>query len=151
MAPEQVQGKPVDTRTDIFALGLVIYEMVTGKKAFEGESKASLAAAILTSDVVPITRIQPLAPVALDRAVGKCLNKDAEERWQNVRDLTGELKWILEDLKGSGTSAAPKAQPEKAPRARRATRLVGIGAAWPSRQQERSGSISAESLQVFLP
>jgi eukaryotic-like serine/threonine-protein kinase len=132
MAPEQVEGKPADARTDIFALGLVIYEMPTGKKAFQGESKASLAAAILTSDPVPITRILPSAPIALERSLGKCLNKDPEERWQTARDLTGELKWILEDLANSGTSAASRTQREegpKAPPAKRATRLVGIAAA----------------------
>ena len=85
-------------------------EMATGKKAFQGESKASLAAAILTSDPVPITKIQPSAPIALERALGKCLNKDPEERWQTARDLAGELKWILEDLASSGTSAASRTQ-----------------------------------------
>jgi serine/threonine protein kinase len=128
MAPEQVQGKPADARTDIFALGVVFYQMVTGKKAFQGESKASLAAAILTFDPVPITRIQHSAPISLQRALGKCLNKDPEERWQSTRDLAGELKWILEDLASSRTSAAPKTEGgPKAPRAKRATRLVGTG------------------------
>ena len=110
MGPEQVQGKPADARTDIFAMGVVVYQMVTGKKAFQGESKACLAAAILTSDPVPITKIQPSAPIALERALGKCLNKDPDERWQTARDLAGELKWILEDLASSGTSAASRTQ-----------------------------------------
>ena len=96
MAPEQVEGKEMDARTDIFALGVVIYEMATGRKAFEGESKASLAAAILTSEPPPITKIQPLTPPALDRVVKRCLAKDPEERWQSARDLTSELKWIAE-------------------------------------------------------
>jgi serine/threonine protein kinase len=108
MAPEQVQGKPADARTDIFAMGVVIYQMVTGKKAFQEESKACLAAAILTFDPVPITKIQPLAPIALERALGKCLNKDPDERLQSAMDLAGELKWILQDLASSGTSVAPK-------------------------------------------
>jgi eukaryotic-like serine/threonine-protein kinase len=108
MAPEQVEGKPADARTDIFAVGLVIYEMATGKKAFQGESKASLAAAILTSDPVPIREIEPSAPIALGRALGKCLNKDPQERWQTARDLSSELKWMLEDLASSGTSAASR-------------------------------------------
>jgi len=132
MAPEQVEGKPADARSDIFALGVVIYEIATGKKAFQGESKASLAAAILTSDPLPITRIRPSAPIALERSLGKCLNKDPEERWQTARDLTGELKWILEDLANSGTSAASRTQREEGQKplwAKRATRLVGIAAA----------------------
>jgi Tol biopolymer transport system component len=96
MAPEQVEGKETDTRTDIFALGVVIYEMATGRKAFEGVSKASLTAAILTSEPLPITKIQPLAPPTLERVVKKCLEKDPEERWQSARDLTSELKWLAE-------------------------------------------------------
>jgi len=129
MAPEQVEGKPADARTDIFALGLVIYEMATGKKVFQGESKASLAAAILTFQPPLITSIQPSAPITLERALGKCLNKDPEERWQTARDLAGELKWILEDLASSRISAASKTDDgPKAPRAKRARRLVGIAA-----------------------
>jgi eukaryotic-like serine/threonine-protein kinase len=128
MAPEQVEGKQADARTDIFALGVILYEMAAGKKAFQGESKASLAAAILTSDPVPITRILPSAPTALERSLGKCLNKDPEERWQSARDLTGELKWILEDLANSRTSAASKTQlddGQKAPGSKRSLRFVG--------------------------
>jgi hypothetical protein len=105
MAPEQVEGKETDTRTDIFALGVVMYEMATGRKAFEGESKASLAAAILTSEPPPITKIQPLTPAALDRVVKRCLAKDPEDRWQTARDLASELKWIAEA--GGTTSAMP--------------------------------------------
>src|SRR5262249_44591587 len=96
MAPEQVEGKEMDARTDIFAFGVVLYEMATGKKAFEGDSKASLTAAILTSEPPPITKIQPLTPAALDRVVKRCLAKDPEERWQTARDLASELKWIAE-------------------------------------------------------
>src|SRR5262249_47399796 len=96
MAPEQVEGKEMDARTDIFAFGVVLYAMATGKKAFEGDSKASLAAAILTSEPPPITKIQPLTPAALDRVVNHCLAKDPEERWQTARDLTSELRWITE-------------------------------------------------------
>ncbi|HEX2522613.1 MAG TPA: protein kinase, partial [Terriglobia bacterium] len=132
MAPEQVQGKPADSRTDIFALGVVVYEMATGKKAFQGETKASLAAAILSSDPPPITRIQPSTPIALERALGKCLSKDPEERWQSARDLAGELKWIREDLASNGNSAALKTQLENKPRllrAKRSTHLIGVAAA----------------------
>jgi serine/threonine protein kinase len=96
MAPEQVEGRPVDSRTDIFAFGAVVYEMTTGKKAFEGRSQASLIAKILEIDPPPISSIQPMTPAALDRVVKRCLAKDPDERWQTARDLEVELKWIAE-------------------------------------------------------
>jgi serine/threonine protein kinase/Tol biopolymer transport system component len=96
MAPEQLDGKPADARTDIFAFGALLYEMLTGKKAFEGTSQASLISAILSSDPPPIASQQPFSPPALDRLVRKCLAKDPDERWQSTHDLTSELQWIAE-------------------------------------------------------
>jgi eukaryotic-like serine/threonine-protein kinase len=104
MAPEQLEGKEIDGRTDIFAFGAVVYEMVTGRKAFEGQSQASVIASILEHEPPPISSLQRMAPPALDRAVKKCLAKDPEERWQNARDLRDELKWIAE---GSSQVSAP--------------------------------------------
>src|SRR5207245_5386365 len=80
MAPEQLEGKEADARTDIFALGEVIYEMASAKPAFTGRSRASLIAAILTTDPPPITQLQPMSPLALDRLVRKCLAKDPDDR-----------------------------------------------------------------------
>ena len=96
MAPEQLEGKESDARTDIFAFGAVLYEMVTGKKAFAGASQASLISAILRDDPQPIPQVQPMAPAALDRVVKTCLAKDPEERWQSAADLKRELRWIGE-------------------------------------------------------
>ena len=96
MAPEQLEGKETDARTDIFAYGSVVYKMVTGRKAFEGQSQASVIAAILEHEPPPISSLQRMAPPALDRAIKKCLAKDPEARWQTVRDLRDELKWITE-------------------------------------------------------
>ncbi|MGD0509352.1 MAG: protein kinase, partial [Terriglobales bacterium] len=96
MAPEQLEGKEADERTDIFGLGEVIYEMATGKPAFSGKSRASLIAAILTAEPQPMTRLQPLTPPALERVVKKCLAKDPDERWQSASDLASELNWIIE-------------------------------------------------------
>ncbi len=96
MAPEQLEGKEADRRTDIFAFGAVVYEMATGKKAFEGNSQASLIAKILEVDPQPMSELQPLTPTALDRVVKTCLAKDPDDRWQSARDLYRELKWIAE-------------------------------------------------------
>jgi hypothetical protein len=96
MSPEQVEGKEVDARSDIFSFGSVLYEMVTGRRAFPGKNQLSVASAILDKDPDPISPLQPLTPPALDRAIRRCLAKDAENRWQMVRDLLLELKWIAE-------------------------------------------------------
>src|SRR6202162_444593 len=96
MSPEQVEGKDVDARSDIFSFGAVLYEMVTGRRAFQGKSQLSVASAVLEKDPEPISTLQPLTPPALERAVKRCLEKDAEDRWQTARDLELELKWIAE-------------------------------------------------------
>ena len=97
MSPEQVEGKEeVDARSDIFSFGSVLYEMVTGRRAFAGKSQLSVASAILEKEPEPISTLQPLAPPVLDRAICRCLAKDREERWQTARDLLLELKWIAE-------------------------------------------------------
>src|SRR5262250_2862767 len=96
MSPEQVGGKEVDGRSDIFSLGAVLYEMVTGKKAFEGKSQLSVASAILEKEPAPITVIKPTTPPALDHVIRKCLAKTPDDRWQSASDLASELKWISE-------------------------------------------------------
>ena len=104
MSPEQVEGKELDGRSDIFSLGAVLYEMVTGKRAFEGKSQVSVASAILEKEPAPISGVKPLAPANLDHAVRRCLAKDPDERWQTARDLAIELKWITESGSGSATA-----------------------------------------------
>jgi Tol biopolymer transport system component/tRNA A-37 threonylcarbamoyl transferase component Bud32 len=94
MAPEQIEARDADPRTDIFAFGAVLYEMATGKRAFEAKTKASLIASILDRDPPPISTIQPLTPVAFERVVRLCLAKDPDERWQSAHDVAAELKWI---------------------------------------------------------
>ncbi len=123
MAPEQVEARPVDARTDIFAFGAVVYEMATGKKAFEGRSQASLIAKILETDPAPISTLQPMTPAALDRLVKKCMAKEPEKRWQAASDVCDELKWIAEQ--GQGSQAATPASQHSQTRRPRASRLAG--------------------------
>ena len=114
MAPEQLEGKEADARTDIFAFGVLVYEMATGKKAFEGKSQASLIAKILDSDPPPISSLQPMTPPALDRVVKKCLAKEPDRRWQAASDLYDELKWITEGGSHAGmlmAAASPRQRP----------------------------------------
>jgi serine/threonine protein kinase len=106
MAPEQLEGKGADARTDIFAFGLMVYEMATGKKAFEGKSQASLIAKILETEPAPISLLQPMTPPALDHLVRRCLAKDPDERWQSARDVSEQLKWISETRSQAAVAVA---------------------------------------------
>ena len=109
MAPEQLEGKEADARTDIFAFGCVLYEMATGKKAFSGESQASLIGSILHNEPAPVSTIQPTTPPALDRIVKTCLAKDPEDRWQSAGDVGKELRWVAEGPQvGSAVIALPR-------------------------------------------
>src|SRR5262245_18348832 len=94
---EQVEGREADHRSDIFAFGATVYEMVTGKKAFDAKSPASVIAAILKNDPPLISTAAPLPTPPIDRIVQKCLAKEPERRWQSAADLADELKWIREN------------------------------------------------------
>jgi hypothetical protein len=104
MAPEQVQGHDADPRSDLFALGVVLYEMATGKRAFSGKSQISVMSAILEKEPEPVSAVQPLAPRALDHVIQRAMAKDPDLRWQTARDLMQELKWATES--GELTSGA---------------------------------------------
>ena len=106
MAPEQFEGVEADPRTDIFALGALLYEMATARRAFEGKSKTSLIAAILSAQPPPISSVQPVMPPALDHVVRKCLEKDPDDRWQSAHDVASELRWIAEAGSQAGVPAA---------------------------------------------
>jgi eukaryotic-like serine/threonine-protein kinase len=98
MAPEQVEGGDVDGRADIFALGAILHEMSTGRRAFEGKSRASVIAAILEREPPPVSSLQPLTPRGLDHAIRLCLAKDPEDRWQSARDVRLALEGVAEAL-----------------------------------------------------
>jgi Tol biopolymer transport system component len=121
MAPEQIEGREADARTDLWAFGALLYEMVTGKRAFAANSPASLIGAILKDEPRPMRELKPLTPPSLERLVKTCLAKDPDERWQNAHDLAAELRWIA----GGGAAAPGAARPG----ARLRSRLL-LGAAF---------------------
>lgn len=115
MAPEQIEGGAVDARTDLFAFGVVLYEMVAGRRPFVGDSRASLMAAIVATEPPPLSSVQPRTPPALERLILHCLAKGPDDRWQTARDLAAELRWIAEG--GPGLATASRGVRRHPPRA----------------------------------
>ena len=115
MAPEQIEGHEVDARTDIFSFGVVLYEMLCGRRPFAGDSRASLMAAIVAAEPPTLLSLQPRTPAPLDRLILRCLAKDPDDRWQTARDLAAELRWIAEA--GSGTTPSLPASTRRPRRA----------------------------------
>ena len=141
MAPEQLEGEEADARTDIFAFGVILYEVITGKKAFDGKNQPSLAGAIMTAEPLPISRLQPLTPPPLERVIKRCLAKDPDDRWQTAHDLLIQLRWIAEQGFSPEAPTATGAKVKKTNWLTLAALGVGVllttAAAWPAYQYLR--------------
>jgi eukaryotic-like serine/threonine-protein kinase len=124
MAPELFEGKEADVRSDLFAFGSVLYEMATGKRAFEGKTTASVIAAIMEREPPPVTSVQPMTPPALERVIKTCLAKDPEERFQSAHDVKLQLQWIAEAGSQAGVPAPVVARRKN--RERRAWIVAGV-------------------------
>ena len=133
MSPEQVEGRIADARSDIFSLGSVIYEMATGRRAFDAGSQAGVIAAILERQPEPIAQIHPMTPAGLDRVVSTCLAKSPDDRWQHAGDIARQLGWIASELQSGArevpSTASSVAYVDEAQRRKRAIGWAPIVAA----------------------
>ena len=111
MAPEQLEGREADARSDLFAFGLVLYELITGKRPFTGKSQASLIASILKEQPRPLQELIPLTPASLERVLQTCLEKDPEKRWQSAREVKHALEWLADAVPPVSPVAAPAKNP----------------------------------------
>ncbi len=136
MAPEQIEGEEITPRTDIFAFGAVLYEMITGRKAFKGKSQASLMASILEHQPLPIADTQPAMPRSLDHLIRTCMAKESDQRWQTCADLGIQLRWIAERAEDDASSGRP------AVRSRLLVSIIAVLAAL---------AVTASGLLIFRP
>ena len=126
MAPEQLEGRPADARSDLFAFGAVLYEMLTGRRAFAGESPSKIIAAVLDAAPPSLLQAQPLTPPALEHAVMTCLAKNPDDRWQSAADVRRQLEWISSEVKAGGGQGTAPASSDRIRSRRLAAVVAGI-------------------------
>jgi len=154
IAPEQLQGGRADARTDLFAFGALLYELLTGTRAFEGTSPASVMAAILEHEPRAASAVNPSVPPAVDRVITRCLAKNPDDRWQTATDLAAELRWLREANGGSSSEAGVGAHRGRGRRAAGllalglSTALAGASVTWLMRPPAARGALSRPSLDV---
>jgi len=150
MSPEQLEGKEADARSDIFAFGLVFYELITGQRAFEGSTQASLIAAILKDQPRPVSELQPVSPKALDRVVQTCLEKDPDRRWQSAREVKHALEWISLEAPTPVPTPAPVKRPWLWQGVAAALAVIAAVTAW-TLWPKPPAPVKSTRFQILLP
>lgn len=148
MAPEQLEGLEADARTDIFALGAVLYEMATGKRAFSGRTRTSLIAAIVAGEPPPIRSFRPLTPPQLDHVIARCLEKESDARWQSAHDVAQELKWIATSPR---LDVAPATSGIRRMALLTALLIAAVALGWMVAQAEKTQSVPGAIVSTITP
>jgi eukaryotic-like serine/threonine-protein kinase len=150
MSPEQIEGKEADARSDIFAFGLVFYELITGKRVFDGSTQASLIASILKDQPKPVSELQPVTPKALDRVVQTCLEKDPDRRWQSAREVKHALEWISTEAPTATAGPVPAKRPWLWQGIAAALAVIAAVTAW-ALWPKPPARVNSTRFQILLP
>ncbi|MCM2316857.1 MAG: protein kinase, partial [Thermoanaerobaculia bacterium] len=152
MAPEQLEGQEADARTDIFALGALLYEMATGQRAFDGKTRTSLIAAIVSGTPRPVSELVPMTPPAFEHVVRRCLEKEADDRWQSAHDIADQLRWVSEAGSEAGLPAPVARRRITRDRILAAALVLAVAAiALLIAQRSRRQASTARNYQLTIP
>jgi len=146
MAPEQLEGKEADTRSDIFAFGALVHEMLTGARVFQGKTLVSVMASILEHEAPPLSSVNAAVPASLTRVIQKCLAKDPNRRWQSAADLADELRWIADEIRADVVRLKPDATDQRTAAGSKRTQAV----TWSIAAASLAGGIALAAATMWI-